>query len=42
MKQLIDLAEQIAAATSDSQLRRTARDIVTAMRRGVVAYTPDD
>ena len=39
MKQLIDLAGQVADAAGDSALRETARDTVRALRRGVVAYT---
>jgi len=41
VKQLLDLAEQIADAAGDSPLRRTARDAVRSMRRGVVAYAAD-
>ncbi|MGI8992915.1 MAG: DEAD/DEAH box helicase [Nocardioidaceae bacterium] len=41
VKQLLDLGEQIADAAGDSQLRRTARDAVKAMRRGVVAYSAE-
>ena len=39
MKQLLDLAGQVADAAGDSPLRKTARDVVTAVRRGVVAYS---
>ncbi|MSZ77317.1 MAG: DEAD/DEAH box helicase, partial [Actinobacteria bacterium] len=39
MKQLIDLAGQVADAAGDSPLRRTARDVVGRLRRGVVAYS---
>ncbi|MGH3447029.1 MAG: DEAD/DEAH box helicase, partial [Nocardioidaceae bacterium] len=38
VKQLLDLAEQIADAAGRSDLRATAREAVRAMRRGVVAY----
>jgi ATP-dependent RNA helicase HelY len=38
MKQLIDLAGQVAGAAGDSPLRETARQVVRALRRGVVAY----
>jgi ATP-dependent RNA helicase HelY len=39
MKQLLDLAGQVADAAGDGPLRETARDVVTAVRRGVVAYS---
>ncbi len=39
MKQLLDLAGQVADAAGDSPLRRTARDVVGLLRRGVVAYS---
>ena len=39
MKQLLDLAGQVADAAGDTPLRATARDAVRAMRRGVVAYS---
>jgi ATP-dependent RNA helicase HelY len=39
MKQLLDLAGQVADAAGDGPLRQTARDVVTAIRRGVVAYS---
>ena len=39
VKQLIDLLDQIRAAASDSELAGTAAAAVTALRRGVVAYT---
>jgi ATP-dependent RNA helicase HelY len=38
MKQLIDLAGQVAGAAGDGPLRETARQVVRALRRGVVAY----
>jgi ATP-dependent RNA helicase HelY len=38
-KQLLDLAGQVADAAGDGPLRDTARDVVTAVRRGVVAYS---
>jgi ATP-dependent RNA helicase HelY len=38
-KQLLDLAGQVADAAGDSPLRRTAREVVTAAKRGVVAYS---
>ncbi|MBC9733883.1 DEAD/DEAH box helicase [Nocardioides marmotae] len=39
MKQLLDLAGQVADAAGDSPLRGTARDVVKRLRRGVVAYS---
>jgi len=39
MKQLLDLAGQVAAAAGDGPLRDTARQVVTVLRRGVVAYS---
>ncbi len=42
VKQLIDLAGQVADAAGDSSLRRTARETVAALRRGVVAYSSLD
>ena len=39
MKQLLDVAGQVADAAGDSPLRNTARDAVRALRRGVVAYS---
>jgi ATP-dependent RNA helicase HelY len=39
VKQLVDLLDQIRAAAGDSALARTAAETVTALRRGVVAYT---
>ncbi len=42
VKQLVDLAGQVADAAGDSPLRRTARDTVAALRRGVVAYSSLD
>jgi ATP-dependent RNA helicase HelY len=38
VKQILDLADQIADAAGDGDLRKTARGVVDAMRRGVVAY----
>ncbi|ANH39712.1 ski2-like helicase [Nocardioides dokdonensis FR1436] len=37
MKQVLDLAGQVAQAAGDSPVRRSARDAIDAMRRGVVA-----
>ena len=39
MKQLIDLAGQVADAAAGTPLRETARDVVRRLRRGVVAYS---
>ncbi|WP_408635565.1 DEAD/DEAH box helicase [Nocardioides allogilvus] len=39
MKQLLDLAGQVADAAGDSPLRKTARETVKALKRGVVAYS---
>jgi ATP-dependent RNA helicase HelY len=39
MKQLLDLAGQVADAAGDSPVRATAREVVRRMRRGVVAYS---
>ena len=39
MKQLLDLAGQVADAAGDTPLRSTARSAISAMRRGVVAYS---
>jgi ATP-dependent RNA helicase HelY len=41
VKQLLDLAEQIADASGPGALRDTLREAVRAMRRGVVAYSAD-
>ncbi len=39
MKQLIDLAGQVADAAGEPGLRETAREVVRRLRRGVVAYS---
>ncbi len=39
VKQLLDLADQVADATRDPVLRRTARETSSRLRRGVVAYS---
>jgi ATP-dependent RNA helicase HelY len=39
MKQLLDLAGQVADAAEDLPLRETAREVVRRLRRGVVAYS---
>jgi ATP-dependent RNA helicase HelY len=41
VKQVLDLAEQIADAAGPTPLRGTAREAVRAMRRGVVAYSAE-
>ncbi|MGI8433273.1 MAG: DEAD/DEAH box helicase [Nocardioidaceae bacterium] len=41
VKQLLDLAEQVADAAGAGPLRRTAREVVHTMRRGVVAYSAE-
>ena len=42
VRQVIDFAGQIADAAGPSELRDTARRVVTAMRRGVIDFTPDE
>src|SRR4051812_31584880 len=39
MKQLLDLAGQVADAAAGTELRETARETIGALRRGVVAYS---
>ena len=39
MKQLLDLAGQVADAAGGTPLRKTAREVVERVRRGVVAYS---
>ncbi len=39
MKQVIDLAGQVADAAGDTPVRAVARDVVRVLRRGVVAYS---
>jgi ATP-dependent RNA helicase HelY len=39
MKQLLDLAGQVADAAGATPLRETARDTIAALRHGVVAYS---
>ncbi|HXH78164.1 DEAD/DEAH box helicase [Nocardioides sp.] len=39
MKQLLDLTGQVADAAGDAPLRKTARETVHALKRGVVAYS---
>ncbi|WP_407939715.1 DEAD/DEAH box helicase [Microlunatus soli] len=42
VRQVIDFAGQIADAAGPTPLRETARTVVTAMRRGVIDFTPDE
>ena len=39
MKQLLDVAGQVADAAGDGDLRESAREVVRALKRGVVAYS---
>jgi ATP-dependent RNA helicase HelY len=39
VKQLLDLADQVADAAGDTPLRKSAREASDALRRGVVAYS---
>jgi ATP-dependent RNA helicase HelY len=39
MKQLLDLADQVADAAGETELRKTAKQAAGALRRGVVAYS---
>ncbi len=41
-RQVIDFAGQIADAAGDGPLRRQARAVVAAMRRGVIDFVPDE
>ena len=42
VRQVLDFAGQIADAAGPGQLREVAREVVDSMRRGVVAYAPED
>ncbi|WP_094764835.1 DEAD/DEAH box helicase [Luteococcus japonicus] len=42
VRQVIDMLGQVAAAAGPGDLRRTSREAVTAMRRGVVEFDPDE
>jgi ATP-dependent RNA helicase HelY len=42
MKQLVDLAGQVADAAGDGPLRDQAREVLSRLRRGVVAYSSLD
>jgi ATP-dependent RNA helicase HelY len=39
VKQLLDLADQVADAAADTPLRKVAREASQQLRRGVVAYS---
>ena len=41
VKQVLDLVEQVGDAAGESPLRRTAREVVRSMRRGVVAFSSE-
>lgn len=42
VRQVIDMAGQVGTAVGPGDLRRTCREVVDAMRRGVVAFDPDE
>jgi ATP-dependent RNA helicase HelY len=42
VRQVLDFAGQVADAAGPGPLRDTAREVVSSMRRGVVAYAPED
>ena len=42
VRQVIDMADQIGQAAGAGDLRRTCREVVHAMRRGVVEFDPDE
>jgi ATP-dependent RNA helicase HelY len=42
VRQVADFAGQIADAAGPGGLRETARDLIRALRRGVVTYSPDE
>lgn len=39
VKQIVDLAGQVAQASPDKQMRAVCNDLITSVRRGVVAYS---
>ena len=39
---MLDFAGQVADAAGPGPLREVAREVVDSMRRGVVAYAPED
>ena len=41
-RQVIDLAGQVAAAVGPGDLRRTCREVVSSMRRGVIDFDPEE
>ena len=42
VRQVLDFAGQVADAAGPGPLRKMAREVVDSMRRGVVAYAPED
>ena len=42
VRQVIDMAGQVAQAAGPGDLRRTCREVIDAMRRGVVEFDPDE
>ena len=42
VRQVLDFAGQVADAAGPGPLRSVAREVVSSMRRGVVAYAPED
>ena len=42
VRQVLDFAGQVADAAGPGPLRRVSREVVDSMRRGVVAYAPED
>ncbi len=42
VRQVIDMAGQVAHAAGPGDLRRTSREVIDAMRRGVVEFDPDE
>jgi ATP-dependent RNA helicase HelY len=42
VRQVLDFAGQVADAAGPGPLRNTARQVVSSMRRGVVAFIPED
>ncbi|MGO4958116.1 DEAD/DEAH box helicase [Luteococcus sp. Sow4_B9] len=42
VRQVIDMLGQVAAAAGPGDLRRTAREAIDAMRRGVIEFDPDE
>ncbi len=42
VRQVLDLADQVGTATTDPRLRSACREVVQRMRRGVVAFEPEE